>query len=50
MEHTTDRFYATTVEIVPARNVRNFTVVGNFDEFGLADGILKKEVGPIAAI
>ncbi|XP_072930948.1 alpha-1,3-mannosyl-glycoprotein 4-beta-N-acetylglucosaminyltransferase A-like [Epargyreus clarus] len=50
MEHNTDRFYATTVEIVPALNVRNFTVVGNFDEFGLADGILKKEVGPIAAI
>lgn len=45
-EHVSDKFYDTTVEVRPVR--RNYTMVGSFDEFGIAEGDLK--MGPISAI
>ncbi|XP_068631065.1 alpha-1,3-mannosyl-glycoprotein 4-beta-N-acetylglucosaminyltransferase A-like isoform X2 [Battus philenor] len=49
VDHTSDKFYDTVVEVVPA-GTNNFTVVGSFDEFGLADGEISKEAGPFAAL
>ncbi|CAH0703122.1 unnamed protein product [Spodoptera exigua] len=47
-DHTMDLFYNTTLEVLPAHNHSNFTVIGAFDEFGLAEGNLS--MGPIIAI
>ncbi|PZC77699.1 hypothetical protein B5X24_HaOG203066 [Helicoverpa armigera] len=47
IEHIKDKFYHTSVEVLPVRNT-NFTSVGAFDEFGLAEGDLK--TGLISAI
>ncbi|CAG4961936.1 unnamed protein product [Parnassius apollo] len=49
VDHISDKFYDTVVEVMPSKT-NNFTVVGAFDEFGLADGELKKEIGPIVAM
>ncbi|XP_013179073.1 PREDICTED: alpha-1,3-mannosyl-glycoprotein 4-beta-N-acetylglucosaminyltransferase A-like isoform X2 [Papilio xuthus] len=49
VDHATDKFYDTVVEVLPA-GTNNFTIVGSFDEFGLADGELKKDAGPFSAI
>ncbi|XP_075990546.1 alpha-1,3-mannosyl-glycoprotein 4-beta-N-acetylglucosaminyltransferase A-like [Anticarsia gemmatalis] len=50
VEHTSDKFYDTTVEVLPRsyNSLANFTAVGYFDEFGLAEGELK--MGAIVAI
>ncbi|KAJ8736758.1 hypothetical protein PYW07_000029 [Mythimna separata] len=48
VEHIKDKFYDTTVEVLPARNNDSFTPVGTFDEFGLAEGDLA--MGSISAI
>ncbi|KAI8431250.1 hypothetical protein MSG28_001282 [Choristoneura fumiferana] len=37
-----------TVEVLPVSG--NYTVVDSFDEFGLADGSLRRDRGPISAI
>ncbi|XP_026745239.1 alpha-1,3-mannosyl-glycoprotein 4-beta-N-acetylglucosaminyltransferase A [Trichoplusia ni] len=47
VEHVSDKFYDTTVEALPGKSNSNFTPVGIFDEFGLAEGDLK--MGPVAA-
>ncbi|CAB3226340.1 unnamed protein product [Arctia plantaginis] len=49
-EHVSDKFYDTVVEVLRQSRSSNpnFTVVGSFDEFGIADGELK--LGPIVAI
>lgn len=49
VEHVSDKFYNTNVEVLAA-NKANFTVVGSFDEFGLAEGDIKKELNPLTAI
>ncbi|XP_026762245.2 alpha-1,3-mannosyl-glycoprotein 4-beta-N-acetylglucosaminyltransferase A-like isoform X2 [Galleria mellonella] len=48
VEHVSDKLYDCAVEVLPVYS--NFTQVGVFDEFGLADGELKKDIGPITAI
>ncbi|CAH1647351.1 unnamed protein product [Spodoptera littoralis] len=47
-DHVQDLFYNTTLEVLAARNRSNFTVIGTFDEFGLAEDDLS--MGPITAI
>ncbi|CAG9782063.1 unnamed protein product [Diatraea saccharalis] len=49
VEHVSDKFYDTNVEILPV-NDSNFTVVGKFDEFGLAESELRNDLGPLSAI
>ncbi|XP_063837497.1 alpha-1,3-mannosyl-glycoprotein 4-beta-N-acetylglucosaminyltransferase A-like [Ostrinia nubilalis] len=49
VEHVSDKFYDTTIEVLPA-NKGNYTVVGKFDEFGMAEGEISKDFGPLAAI
>ncbi|XP_038216612.1 alpha-1,3-mannosyl-glycoprotein 4-beta-N-acetylglucosaminyltransferase A-like isoform X2 [Zerene cesonia] len=49
VQHVNDKFKDTVVEILP-ENTRNFIKIDEFDEFGLADGLLKREIGPIEAI
>ncbi|KAL0851871.1 hypothetical protein ABMA28_000167 [Loxostege sticticalis] len=49
VEHTSDKFHETTIEVLPA-NKSNYTVVGKFDEFGLAESELSKDLGPLSAI
>lgn len=48
MKNIEDKFYDTTVEVLPARGNFTFTQVGSFDEFGLADGELA--MGHVSAI
>ncbi|KAI5640919.1 n-Acetylglucosaminyltransferase-IV (GnT-IV) conserved region domain-containing protein [Phthorimaea operculella] len=50
VDHVGDRFLNTVVEVIPSRADQNATVVGSFDEFGLAEGTIKKELNPIMAI
>lgn len=62
-EHPSDRFYNTTVEILPASLPENsyiwsaynstadgFLIVGNFNEFGIADGIIEPKIGKVKEI
>ncbi|RVE53117.1 hypothetical protein evm_002214 [Chilo suppressalis] len=49
VEHVSDKFYDTNVEVLPV-NESNFTVVGRFDEFGLAESQLRRDLGPLSAI
>ncbi|XP_049885273.1 alpha-1,3-mannosyl-glycoprotein 4-beta-N-acetylglucosaminyltransferase A-like isoform X2 [Pectinophora gossypiella] len=48
VEHPADKFYGTVVEVLPVG--QNYTKVGEFDEFGLAEGTLNKEIGPLSCI
>ncbi|CAG4977688.1 unnamed protein product [Colias eurytheme] len=48
-QHMSDKLKDTVVEILP-ENGRNFITIDQFDEFGLADGLLKRDIGPIEAI
>ncbi|XP_073957531.1 alpha-1,3-mannosyl-glycoprotein 4-beta-N-acetylglucosaminyltransferase A-like [Choristoneura fumiferana] len=48
VDHASDKFYDTYVEVLPVSG--NYTVVDSFDEFGLADGSLRRDRGPISAI
>ncbi|KAM3955650.1 alpha-1,3-mannosyl-glycoprotein 4-beta-N-acetylglucosaminyltransferase A [Aphomia sociella] len=48
VEHVSDKLYDCLVEVMPVNG--NFTQVGEFDEFGLADGDVKKEIGLVSAI
>ncbi|KAJ8738042.1 hypothetical protein PYW08_000637 [Mythimna loreyi] len=48
VEHIKDKFYDTTVEVLPAKHNASYILVGSFDEFGLAEGDLA--MGSIAAI
>ncbi|XP_052746744.1 alpha-1,3-mannosyl-glycoprotein 4-beta-N-acetylglucosaminyltransferase A [Bicyclus anynana] len=50
VEHVSDKFYNTVVEVLPANRRRNFFAVNSFDEFGIAEGTLKRSVGPLLAI
>ncbi|XP_041987253.1 alpha-1,3-mannosyl-glycoprotein 4-beta-N-acetylglucosaminyltransferase A isoform X2 [Aricia agestis] len=48
--HPFDKFYESVVEVLPVAFGSNFTMVHSFDEFGLADGELKRSMGPFSAI
>ncbi|XP_061719246.1 alpha-1,3-mannosyl-glycoprotein 4-beta-N-acetylglucosaminyltransferase A-like [Cydia pomonella] len=48
VDHASDKFYDTYVEVQPVAG--NYSVVDSFDEFGLADGSLKRDWGPLNAI
>lgn len=50
VEHVSDKFYNTLVEVLPANASRHFIAVDSFDEFGLAEGDLKRSFGPLLAI
>lgn len=50
MERKDDRFYNSVVEVVPTRGNGSFIQVGAFDEFGMAEGELSKQLGPLSAI
>lgn len=62
-EHPSDRFYNATIEILPdslgenspiwsAYNSTNdgFLVIGNFNSFGIADGLIDSKFGKIKEI
>lgn len=62
-EHPSDRFYNTTVEILPMSVPENseiwnaynstmdgFLIVGAFNEFGIAEGIIEAKIGKIKEI
>lgn len=62
-EHPSDRFYNTTVEILPISVPENseiwnaynstadgFLIVGGFNEFGIAEGIIEAKIGKIKEI
>ncbi|KAL4717431.1 hypothetical protein ACJJTC_000580 [Scirpophaga incertulas] len=49
VEHISDRFYNTNIEILPVSKA-NFTAIGCFDEFGLADSEINTNFGPLMAI
>ena len=58
-EHPSDRFFNTTCEILPEDPKKTasiskqpplkdgFVVVGSFDHFGIAEGTVSAEVGPV---
>jgi alpha-1,3-mannosylglycoprotein beta-1,4-N-acetylglucosaminyltransferase A/B len=54
-EHPSDRFFNTTVEVLPAsasaaaaqRPGGGFLQVGAFDQFGLAEGLVPVKLGPL---
>ncbi|XP_059055295.1 alpha-1,3-mannosyl-glycoprotein 4-beta-N-acetylglucosaminyltransferase A-like [Achroia grisella] len=48
VEHISDKIYDCSVEVLPVAG--NFTQVGEFDEFGLCDGEIKKDIGYITAL
>ncbi|CAH2035578.1 unnamed protein product, partial [Iphiclides podalirius] len=48
-EHSSDKFYDAVVEALPS-GADNFSAVGEFDEFGLADGELPAGWAPLTAI
>ncbi|XP_048005699.1 alpha-1,3-mannosyl-glycoprotein 4-beta-N-acetylglucosaminyltransferase A-like [Leguminivora glycinivorella] len=48
VDHASDKFYDTYIEIQPVGG--NYTVIDSFDEFGLADGSLKGDWGPLNSI
>lgn len=58
VEHLSDKFYNTTVEILPAKNIgsiQNFTqegyiTVGHFDSLGIAEGTIDPRLGKLLAI
>ncbi|CAH2216856.1 jg26926, partial [Pararge aegeria aegeria] len=50
VEHVSDKFYNTVVEVLPANGKKKFISVNNFDELGLAEGDLKPSIGPLLAI
>ncbi|XP_022129570.2 alpha-1,3-mannosyl-glycoprotein 4-beta-N-acetylglucosaminyltransferase A [Pieris rapae] len=47
--HPTDKLKDAVVEIFP-HETREFIVIDSFDEFGLADGVIKREYSPLDAI
>lgn len=62
-EHPSDRFYNTTVEILPYSLPENsyiwsaynsttdgFLIVGSFNEFGIAEGIIEPKIGKVREI
>lgn len=62
-EHPSDRLYNTTVEILPASLPENsyiwtaynstadgFLIVGNFNEFGIAEGTIESKIGKVKEI
>ncbi|KAJ0184018.1 hypothetical protein K1T71_000441 [Dendrolimus kikuchii] len=49
-DHVTDKFYATNIEVLPYLSAGNFSIVGFFDEFGIAEGGIAKDMGPLAAV
>lgn len=62
-EHPSDRFYNTTVEILPYSLPENsyiwsaynsttdgFLIVGSFNEFGIAEGTIEAKIGKIKEI
>lgn len=62
-EHPSDRFYNTTVEILPFSLPENsyiwsaynlttdgFLIVGSFNEFGIAEGTIEAKIGKIREI
>lgn len=62
-EHPSDRFYNTTVEILPASLPENsyiwsaynsttdgFLIIGSFNEFGIAEGTIEAKIGKIKEI
>ncbi|XP_045784998.1 alpha-1,3-mannosyl-glycoprotein 4-beta-N-acetylglucosaminyltransferase A-like [Maniola jurtina] len=50
VEHVSDKFYNTAVEVLPVNASKHFIFVDEFDEFGLAEGDLKRSFGPLLAI
>ncbi|GBP98415.1 Alpha-1,3-mannosyl-glycoprotein 4-beta-N-acetylglucosaminyltransferase A [Eumeta japonica] len=50
VEHVSDKFSDTTVEVLPVKSNGSFVSIADFDEFGLAEGTLKKDFGKISAI
>ncbi|KAJ2954148.1 hypothetical protein O0L34_g2375 [Tuta absoluta] len=50
VDHVRDRFQNTVVEAIPNRMDQNTTVVGSFDEFGLSEGTIKRELNPLESI
>lgn len=60
-EHPSDRFYNTTVEVLPesqdsvGRNHNNITedgyiIIGKFDSLGIAQGTVDKKLGKISVL
>ncbi|CAD7076635.1 unnamed protein product [Hermetia illucens] len=62
-EHPSDRFYNTTTEVLPAALTENspiwstynstpdgFLIIGSFNEFGIAEGVVDPKIGTIKEI
>lgn len=48
MEHVSDKIKDCAVEVMAVNGT--FTQIDAFDEFGMADGRVPKEIGPLAAM
>lgn len=54
IEHIFDKFYDTALEVLPVKHVDNSTdnyvVVGHFNELGIAEGDIDKDIGEIKSL